>query len=427
MKNTPVKVIVILFLVLDSLTCFTQTQWTKYIDNPVFEPGPGTYDIIAVGQPTVLFENDTIKMWYAGVGDDLKARICYAYSLDGIQWTKNPAPVIDVGQEGDWDDGWLDTPEIVKDESGYKIYYFGDTAQQKPEISSAIGVAYSTDGINWIRDEHNPIFSKGDPGGWDESWVESPAVMNNHVSGEYSMWYNGASTATWKIQIGLATSADGISWTRHNENPVLSTGNTGMYDDMWLGTPTLISQDELYQLWYSSASSNSYNESTSGFDTIHICYATSTDGIYWKKHVSNPLFNTYSPPYDSLIDSGGPWAPEVIFNENTGEYMMWYESLAGFSLATAPIDQSSLSGHTDDDVMIWISPNPMTDHTVLQSNIPFNNATFTIHNTEGKTVMQKSGLTGNEIRIERSNLPDGVYIIQVIRESEISVCKIVLN
>ncbi|MDD3686243.1 MAG: hypothetical protein PHE56_05690 [Bacteroidales bacterium] len=52
-------------------------------------------------------------MWYPGVGNDGKARLCYATSLDGIEWTKYSV-VMDFGSDGEWDRGWIDTPNVVK-------------------------------------------------------------------------------------------------------------------------------------------------------------------------------------------------------------------------------------------------------------------------------------------------------------------------
>jgi len=39
---------------------------------------------------------------------------------------------------------------------------------------------------------------------------------------EYKLWYSGYDGKTWRI--GLATSRDGINWTKDHRNPVLVTG-----------------------------------------------------------------------------------------------------------------------------------------------------------------------------------------------------------
>lgn len=416
------KLILSTFLLIStfSLKSYGQTNWTKYNNNPVLVKGPDNFDLIAIGQPTILFENDTIKMWYAGVGTDMKSRICFAYSTDGINWIKHNQPVINVGNSGTWDCGWLDTPEIVKDNTGYKLYYYGDTVQQFSGISSAIGVAFSTDGINWTKYSGNPIFTKGNIGDWDGTWVESPAINFDSNTGEYKMWYNGVDTATWKINIGLATSNDGINWTKYANNPVVTTGNWGTYDDMWLGTPTILKIDNYYEMWYAATASNSYNYSTSSFDTVSICYTTSIDGISWTKHFNNPLFNTYTLPYDSLVDRGGPWAPCVIYNHNTNNYMMWYEAHGGnanytFSLATAPRTNTSITENNQTDYNVF--PNPMSSSATIRTIKIFENATLQMFNSIGQCVLLIERVNGKEIEINKGNLKSGVYLL-LIRNAE---------
>ena len=398
----------IITLVLLSNFSYGQTQWTKYQNNPVLTKGPSNNDIIAIGQPTCLFENDTIKMWYAGVGADMKARIFYATSPDGINWTKynNGTPVLDVGNTGEWDCGWLDTPEIVKGPKGYLLYYYGDTTQQSPEISSAYGAATSPDGINWTKYQGNPIFKKDTSIDWEAKWVESPAVLYDSLTSTYQMWYNGVAK-NWLIKIGYATSTDGFNWTRYSGNPVFSVGSGGSFDDMWLGTPAIIHRNNLFELWYSGFSS------ISGFDTIRVGYATSPDGINWMKYSGNPLFDTYSPPYDSLIDKGGPWAPDVVYIPSSDIYKMFYEAEGGFSLAASPntTNVNAVKILPDDEIIIY--PYPASSNFTITTFINFHKANLKIFNVLGEAVLIKENLDGNEFQFELKNFPAGIYFISL--------------
>jgi len=412
----------LVFALINIVLLNAQTQWTKYVGNPVLTKGPDNFDILAIGQPTVLFENDTIKMWYGGVGNDWKSRICYAWSTDGINWTKHSQPVIDVGGTGEWDRGWIDTPEIIKDSSGYKMLYYGDTLWQPSAINSSIGLAYSPDGINWTKEVTNPVFFKGNPGEWDGTWVESPALYWDSITGEYMMWYNGVDTSTWKIQIGLATSTDAVNWTKHPSNPLLTNSNWGGYDDMWLGTPAVLFNGNEFELWYSSTAAASFNSSTLSFDTINICLAKSPDGINWTKHTSNPLFNTYTAPYDSTIDRGGPWAPDVIFIPSSQTYMMFYEAEGGnanytISMAVATKDSLSnlLSFNKNSAVAM---PNPFQYSTMI-SNMQLKNAQLSVYNYQGQIVKDIKGFTGNSFELKRENLPSGMYFL-IIEENGIA-------
>ncbi len=396
-----------------------QTQWIKHIANPVLTPGPAYYDFVALGQPTVLFENDTLKMWYAGAGADYRGRICYAVSVDGINWIKRDSAVLDVGKKGDWDAGWLDTPEVLKDSNGYVMFYYGDTIQQFSAISSAIGIAYSPDGIHWTKDTNNPVFTKGIPGTWDDTWIESPAGWFNDTANEYWMYYNGVDTTTWKIQIGLAVSDDGVNWARHPLNPLIETSPYGMHDDIWLGTPCLIYDSGLFELWYSSTSTRSYDTTIKGFDTIYLCYAYSSDGINWTKYAGNPLFVTQTAPYDSATDTGGPWAPDVVFNSAANEYQMWYETAAGICFASAPVTVGNRRLKSATGCGIKIFPNPALSAITILFPDRVEDATIQLFNNCGLLISTWYPVCGDTWNTDISRLRAGIYLFKVISRNKI--------
>jgi predicted GH43/DUF377 family glycosyl hydrolase len=405
------------------LNVHSQIQWTKYGSNPVISPGPSWFDAVAIGQPTVLYENDTIRMWYAGVAPDTVGRICYAWSTDGINWNKEGV-VLDTGLPGQWDCGWMDTPEIIKDNNGYKMYYYGDSAWQFSAISSAMGVATSPDGINWTRFAGNPVLTKGTNGEWDDTWVESPALYFDSLTNTYMMWYNGMDTTTWKVQIGLATSSDGFNWIKYPGNPVITSGFWGTYDDMWLGTPAVLVNEGLFELWYAATSTNSYDTVFGRFDTLNICYATSTDGIIWTKHLNNPLFHTWTPPADSLTDMGGPWAPDVICRQNTSEYFMWYETQSGFGLAISPIVITNRENNQiSSEIMIY--PNPVEDHAVVSCNESFVNASVSIIDMNGRIIFAEETVCGKNFNIDARILTSGAYTLRVIDSGRIYDTKLI--
>lgn len=409
-----------LFLSASVINISAQTEWTKYNENPVLQKGPEEWDIIALGQPTVLWENDTFKMWYAGVGADVKARICYAVSSDGIHWTKHSEPVLDLGGPGEWDRGWLDTPEVVKAGDTYLMMYYGDTLQLPAEISSAMGVAFSEDGIHWTKSVSNPVFTKSGAGHWDGTWVESPAILYDESSEEYRMWYNGADTSTWKLQIGYATSPDGESWTRYAGNPVLATSDFGGYDDIWLGTPAVIYHNDTFLMWYASTSTNSYNGATGQFDTVNICYATSPDGENWTKDPDNPLFHTFTAPRDSLIDSKGPWAPDVVYHDAGETFYMWYETEAGICLATAPENEVNRLETTKVN-RVRVFPNPFRSEIYIQG--PAENYSYRLFDIVGH-IYREGYIVGNSID-GLNDFPPGQYILLLKSDSDSRAIKLV--
>ncbi len=335
---------ILFFTLLIYQSGFSQIQWSKYSGNPVLIKDTtliGIWEWAGIGQPSCILDNDTFKMYYvaAGVqflGDTvLRGRISYAYSIDGINWIKSDSilPVLDVDTAGGWDSEWLDAPEILMDPGGYKLYYFGnsnyDEVFNPPPVSSAYGVAISTDGINWQKYENNPILEKGNTLDWDGLWVESPALYYDAQTGKYMMWYTGIAS-NYEMRIGLSTSTDGIIWTKDTiNNPVVDIGISGSWDDLIVGVPAVIKSGYIFEMWYNGC------QIPYGLDTIKIGYAVSINGIDWLKYPGNPVLSINDPPNDS----NGPWAPDVIFDSINNEYKMWYETefedLTIF-LATAP-------------------------------------------------------------------------------------------
>ena len=71
------------------------TTWAKYDDtasaaptDPVLSHGAaGAADSFGAGDPSVLHDGATWKLWYTG-DDSSKKRIAYATSPDGVHWTK---------------------------------------------------------------------------------------------------------------------------------------------------------------------------------------------------------------------------------------------------------------------------------------------------------------------------------------------------
>jgi predicted GH43/DUF377 family glycosyl hydrolase len=149
-------------------------SWTRASTLPVLEPGPsGSWDEAGVRAASVISDSGVFKMWYTGFDADGHGRIGYATSPDGSTWTKDGAnPVFDIGAPGTWDDFWVGEPAVVKDGSTYRLWYRG-IAQGMP---AAIGYATSPDGTTWIRYGIAPVLGDAPGGSWDYL-VYAPNVL----------------------------------------------------------------------------------------------------------------------------------------------------------------------------------------------------------------------------------------------------------
>lgn len=391
MKN----LLILILALLSANFLFSQVQWTKYSNNPVHGWG---------GQPTVIFENDTFKMWFAyGTADSLGTKIVtgYATSTNGIDWTDYPGnPVLDVGVPGTWDDRVHDTPCVLRDSSGYKMWFTGADHIGFPWIDSltlVFGYAYSDDGINWTK-HPDPVLTKGGPGSWERLWLETPSVI--YDEGLYKMWYSGESTETGLSlsQVGYATSPDGVSWTKHPTNPVLPVGLPGEADDKVAGVGSVLKVDSLYMMWYCAVSQLDTN-----FTNVEVHFASSQDGISWTKYYNNPLLTPTYPTVDA--DTISPWAPSVVYTNN--EFYIWYE---GICYATAPytftaISQCTSAGKTN------VFPNPTKGNIYIGSDHFLKAELYDLQG--GKLESFKTN------RINLSQYKNGIYILKISTQDKI--------
>ena len=220
----------------------------------VLEPRSGNWDNYTVNAPYVIRENNQYKMWYTAEGPNYTTfKIGYATSPDGINWTRLDNPIMDAGT-AEWEAQGVGICSVLPVTGGYKMWYSG-LAGSTDTIS--IGYAVSTDGINWQRDTvHNPVLRPGTAGQWDDFNIFAPRVII--LDNVYYMYY-GASRQTFaQYRVGLATSTDGINWEKYWDNPVLRPSLSG-WDNGEVETACVIKIGNTLKLWYDASNSGTYH------------------------------------------------------------------------------------------------------------------------------------------------------------------------
>jgi predicted GH43/DUF377 family glycosyl hydrolase len=191
-----------------------------------------------------------------------------------------------------------------------------------------IGLATSSDGMTWTKEASNPVLRRGT--GWESFRISSPMVIFD--DGVYKMWYTGT-TISFYYSIGYATSTDGITWTKYSSDPVFAHGTTGEWNDRAVSSPYVLKEDGIYKMWYTGR-----NYAT---NQHRIGYATSTDGINWVDHPSSPIIDIGEPgSYDDLAVSN----PTIIVAD--GKYHMWYQ-------AVTTTEESTIAYASSVDGLVW--------------------------------------------------------------------------
>ncbi|MCF8460101.1 MAG: T9SS type A sorting domain-containing protein [Flavobacteriales bacterium] len=72
-----------------------------------------------------------------------------------------------------------------------------------------------------------------------------------------------------------------------------------------------------------------------------------------------------------------------------------------------------------------VYPNPSSSIITLKSASPFSNASITLTDLQGRTVMNMSNVNGSAVVIDISNLPSSIYTVQILDKGAISRLKLI--
>jgi hypothetical protein len=225
----------------------------------------------------------------------------------------------------------------------------------------------------------------------DDDRVNRASVIKDGST--YKMWYSGGDGTYYRAY--YATSPDGLTWTKYNNNAPSNSdssstdgriplGTTDKGDDYYVWAGPVVKDGSTYKMWYT------------GYDgTNHrIYYATSTDGgLVWTKYdnsIPDPSDGSSTNGRIPLGTSGkgddeGARQPAVIKDGST--YKMWYSGYDGTNWR--------IYYATSSDGLAW---------TKYNNNAPSNSDSSS---TDGRVPLGSSG-KGDE---------NGAHAPSVIKES----------
>ena len=169
-------------------------------------------------------------------------------SSDGV--TQIPFWIEEWNAVGNTATIWVKVPSIPTP-AGTTIYiYYGNAAVTT--VSNGLNTFNAYDGFEtyslgsvpssnivnpgeWQRYPGNPILVPGPLGSWDALGATFASVIYDDRVGEYRMYYHGYNSSYH--QVGLATSPDGINWTKYSGNPIVAVGASGSWDATGVRVP----------------------------------------------------------------------------------------------------------------------------------------------------------------------------------------------
>ncbi len=297
-----------------------QGGWRKFAGNPVLgEPGDFCFD------NHVLPVDGRYRMYFSW---RTHYSIAMTESADGLHWSE-PILVLQPRPETGWEDD-INRPALAHKDGLYHLWYSGQTAGKafssttwtdiyleastNDQGTSDIGYAVSADGIQWERRDEPVLRSAA---AWEGTAVMCPTVVWDDEETLYKLWYSGGG---WfePDAIGYATSADGLTWTRPQSEPVFTAQPANLWERARVAGPHVVKANGYYYLFYI------------GYEDLfkaRICLARSRDGLTgWERHPANPIISAGLP---GAWDCESIYKPFVLYEAEQDRWTMWFNARSG--------------------------------------------------------------------------------------------------
>lgn len=236
----------------------------------LFPGSPGAWDDFAVGSPVVVRDaSGAYRMYYVGT-DGFTDQVGLATSLGTTGFVRvGTAPVLATGAPGAWDGLGVRTGSVLlpspADDRPWRMYYTGLDG-----IAWRLGFAYSDDGVTWTKASSGP-FLQGTAGGPDSAALISATYLDTDtgvrlyytasdgsvarvgVATESGPEYSFASVGRFDSRIFDAQDAR-ATWQQATWNAVFPPGTSGALS---LRTGSTPSPDETWSGWVPAVASGS--------------------------------------------------------------------------------------------------------------------------------------------------------------------------
>ncbi|MBP3693094.1 MAG: family 43 glycosylhydrolase [Thermoguttaceae bacterium] len=198
-----------------------------------------------VTAPCVKVVGEQVVMFYQTWSPGKKHALCIAVSKDGLHFTPHPENPI-FRPNAEWGLKRAIDADFIETADGRRFLY-GVTREKTGKIQQVI-VAEGTPGVElmeakWTQSCTASILKPELP--WETRCIEAPSVIER--SGKLYMFYAGGYNNDPQ-QIGVAVSTDGIQWTRLWSVPFIPNGPEGQWNASETGHPGVF-QDEDGQTW----------------------------------------------------------------------------------------------------------------------------------------------------------------------------------
>ena len=243
-------------------------------------------------------------------------------------WTRTPQPMRTIGGTALSPLGIAADPSVVRRGTRYEMWFTNADSRKRTGFARA----ESADGLAWTvwraptaPDPVMDLVLAAPSNAWDSPGLETANVLVG-PDGLYRLYYTGnrAPEGSMTYSIGMATSPDGVRWTRRDtpvlepvapwEQPICATPSTCRLGGVLEPSVVYDAAARLYRMWYVGL-----GEPPDSFRTLRIGHATSPDGITWTR-LPAPVF-----PLGAKGSWDEMWTSQVnVVADPGGGYHMFY-------------------------------------------------------------------------------------------------------
>jgi hypothetical protein len=194
--------------------------------------------------------------------------------------------------------------------------------------------------VDWAPDPRNPLFEGTGQDTWDRDIRERGFILRE--ADGWKLWYTGYDSRRGPMKsLGLATSPDGIRWTRYPGNPIFS--------EAWTEDVFVVKRDGLYHMFAEGKG-----------DIAH--RLTSADGVHWEDEGSLDVRLRSGAPLPP-----GPYGTPTVWIENGTWHLFYEREDLGIWLATST--DLVVWTNVRDEPVIGLGPADYDRHAVALNQV----------------------------------------------------------
>jgi hypothetical protein len=181
-----------------------------------------------------------VHLFYQTYGNGRKDAICHAWSTNGLNFIRNPENPI-FAPTGAWTAGRAIDADVIPFGDRLLLYFATRDPQMKTQMLGVASAPLRSDygRMQWRQLVDGTILKPELP--WERDCIEAASVMlkNGKLWMFYAGGYNNAPQ-----QIGVAVSTNGIHWTRVYDQPFLANGARGSWNSSESGHPGIFTDTD---------------------------------------------------------------------------------------------------------------------------------------------------------------------------------------